>query len=81
MLYAVWLPEDPDAAAALVPEGLEAAPDAPAFMNQYVVDDAAQTSSGAVADGFGAYSLTYLGVDLAGLEVEDGTPGRWWSTT
>jgi hypothetical protein len=79
MLYAVWLPEDASAAAALVPDGLEAAADAPVFMNQYVVDDAAQTSNAASADGFGAYSLTYLGVDLAGLDVEDGTPARWWT--
>ena len=79
MLYAVWVPADPDAAAALVPEGLTAREGAPVFINQYVVDDAAQTSGAAHADGFGAYSLTYLGVDLAGLDTEDGTPGRWWT--
>ena len=48
-------------------------------MNQYVVDDAAQTSNASSDDGFGAYSLTYLGVELAGLDTEDGTPGRWWT--
>ena len=79
MLYLVWLPEDPAAAEALVPDGLQAAPGAPVFMNQYVVDDAGQTSSAASGEGFGAYSLTYLGVDLAGLDTEDGTPGRWWT--
>jgi hypothetical protein len=79
MLYAVWLPADAAAAAALVPDGLTVREGAPVFMNQYVVDDAAQTSGGAHADGFGAYSLTYLGVDLAGLDTEDGTPGRWWT--
>jgi len=79
MLYAVWLPADPDAAAALVPEGLRAAEGAPVYLNQYVVDDAAQASGGAHPDGFGAYSLTYLGIDLAGLDTEDGTPGRWWT--
>ena len=79
MLYVVWLPADADAAAALVPDGLEAAPGSPVFMNQYVVDDAGQTSNAASDDGFGAYSLTYLGVDLAGLDTEDGTPGRWWT--
>jgi hypothetical protein len=79
MLYAVWLPADPAAAAAFVSEGLRAREGAPVFMNQYVVDDAAQTSGGAHPDGFGAYSLTYLGVDLAGLDTEDGTPGRWWT--
>ena len=48
-------------------------------MNQYVVDDAAQTSNASSAETFGAYSLTYLGIDLAGLDTEDGTPGRWWT--
>jgi hypothetical protein len=79
MLYLVWLPADASAAAALVPDELEAAPGSPVFMNQYVVDDAAQTSNAASDEGFGAYSLTYLGVDLAGLDTEDGTPGRWWT--
>ena len=79
MLYLVWVPEDPAAAAALVPDELHAAPDAPVFMNQYVVDDAGQTSGAASEDGFGAYSLTYLGVELEGLDTEDGTPGRWWT--
>src|SRR2546428_13448495 len=79
MLYVVWLPADASAASALVPDELEAAPGSPVFMNQYVVDDAAQTSNGASDEGFGAYSLTYLGVDLAGLDTEDGTPGRWWT--
>src|SRR5262249_28711185 len=68
-----------EAAAALVPDELTAAEGSPAFLNQYVVDDAAQTSSAASDEGFGAYSLTYLGVDLAGLDTEDGTPGRWWT--
>jgi hypothetical protein len=79
MLYLVWLPEDAEATSALVPDGLEAAPGSPVFMNQYVVDDPGQTSNAASAEGFGAYSLTYLGVDLAGLDTEDGTPGRWWT--
>ena len=47
MLYAVWLPADPAAAAALVPDELTAREGAPVFINQYVVDDAAQTSSAA----------------------------------
>jgi hypothetical protein len=79
MFYAVWLPADPAAAVALVPDGLTAREGAPVFMNQYVVDDAAQTSGAAHPEGFGAYSLTYLGVELAGLDTEDGTPGRWWT--
>jgi hypothetical protein len=79
MLYAVWLPADPAVAAALVPEELTAREGVPVFMNQYIVDDAAQTSSAGHPDGFGSYSLTYLGVDLADLDTEDGTPGRWWT--
>lgn len=74
MIYFGWLPADPDAVAALVPKGLKPAANRQVFMNQYVVDDAGQTS------GFGAYSLTYLGPDLADLDAPDGvTPGRWWT--
>ena len=73
MLYFCWVPEDPEAAAALLPEGLAPADNGAIFINQYVVDSDEQTSH------FGAYSLTYAGLDLAGLDLEDGTPGRWWS--
>jgi hypothetical protein len=79
MLYLVWIPADAAAAAALVPEELDAAPGSPVFLNQYVVDDPAQTSNAASDEGFGAYSLTYLGVELAGLDTEEGQPGRWWT--
>ena len=41
-----------------------ALPGAPVFLNQYLVDDAGQTSGAASDHGFGAYSLTYLGVDF-----------------
>lgn len=74
MLYFGWVPADPDAVAALVPDGLEPQPNRQVFMNQYVVDEAEQTS------GFGAYSLTYLGPDLEHAYAPDGvTPGRWWT--
>ena len=79
MVYIVWLPADPTAAGALVPDGLTPQQGAPVYLNQYVVDDAAQTSNAASPDGFGAYSLTYLGIDLAGLDTEAGVPGRWWT--
>ena len=79
MLYAVWLPADPAAAAALVPDELTVREGSPVFINQYVVDDAVQTSSAGDPEGFGAYSLTYLGVELADLDTEAGTPGRWWT--
>jgi hypothetical protein len=51
----------------------------PVYMNQYVVDDAAQVSNAASDEPFGTYSLTYLGVELAGLDTEEGQPGRWWT--
>jgi hypothetical protein len=79
MLYLVWLSADPDAVARLVPDGLEPAADGAVFLNQYVVGDAEQASGGAHPEGFGAYSLTYLGADLAGLDTEDGVPARWWT--
>ena len=72
MIYSSWIPADPKAAAALLPARLNAA--GPIYMNQYVVDSAEQTS------GFGAYSLTYLGLDLAGLTAPDGvTPARFFT--
>lgn len=79
MLYLVWRPADPAACAALLPEGLAPADPPAVYVNQYVVDDPLQTSNGADPDGFGAYSLTYLGVDLAGLDTEAGVPARFWT--
>ncbi|MGC5247756.1 hypothetical protein ACPXB3_12610 [Gordonia sp. DT219] len=80
MLYLVWIPADKEAAAALVPDGLTPRTDGAVYMNQYLIRDAGQTSNGAEAvDGFGVYSLTYLGADLAGLDTEAGTPARWWT--
>ncbi len=60
MLYTSWMPADPEAAANLLPKG-GPTPAGPVYMNQYVVDTDEQTS------GFGAYSLTYLGLDIAGM--------------
>ena len=79
MLFIVWIPADPAAAARLLPDGLTGADGYPVYMNQYIVDDENQTSAAGDPDGFGAYSLTYLGVELAGLDTEAGTPGRFWT--
>jgi hypothetical protein len=79
MLYLVWRPTDPGAAAGLLPAGLEAADPPSVYINQYIVDDPLQTSNGADPEGFGAYSLTYLGVDLAGLDTQAGVPARFWT--
>ena len=73
MLYFCWVPADPAACAALLPGGLTPAKNKAIYINQYVVDTDAQTSH------FGAYSLTYVGLDLDGLDVEDDTPGRFWT--
>ena len=71
MLYTSWLPADPEAAAALLPPG-GPTPAGPVYMNQYVVDTDDQTS------GFGAYSLTYLGLDIAGMMDPEGVlPARY----
>lgn len=70
MLYTSWTPADPEAAAALLPDGVPMA--GPAYMNQYVVRSDDQTS------GFGAYSLTYLGLDIEGMTDPEGVlPGRY----
>jgi len=74
MIYSSWIPADPKAAAALLPDGLKPAENRAIYMNQYVVDSAEQTS------GFGAYSLTYMGLDLGGLTAPDGvTPARFFT--
>ena len=74
MIYSSWIPADPKAAAALLPKRLHPAANKAIYMNQYVVDSEEQTS------GFGAYSLTYLGLDLADLTAPDGvTPGRFFT--
>ena len=71
MLYTSWMPADPEAAAALLPSG-GPTPAGPVYMNQYVVDRDEQTS------GFGAYSLTYLGLDIAGMMDPQGViPARY----
>ncbi|UZE50961.1 hypothetical protein ONR75_10235 [Rhodopseudomonas sp. P2A-2r] len=79
MLYLDWVPEDPAATRSLVPEGLKPEARGCVYLNQYIVDDPAQTSNGGLPGSFGAYSLTYLGVDLEGLDAQPSTPGRWWT--
>ncbi len=79
MLYLVWTPEDPSAVESLVPNGLKPNAERSCYINQYVVDEANQTSNFAEEESFGAYSLTYLGADLEGLDTEAGVPGRWWT--
>ncbi len=74
MIYSSWIPADPKGAAALLPKRLTPAANGAIYMNQYVVDSEEQTS------GFGAYSLTYLGLDLGNVTAPDGvTPGRFFT--
>lgn len=74
MIYSSWIPADPKAAAALLPARLKPADNHAIYMNQYVVDSEEQTS------GFGAYTLTYMGLDLGGLTAPDGvTPARFFT--
>ncbi|HEX6291523.1 MAG TPA: hypothetical protein VFZ66_20235 [Herpetosiphonaceae bacterium] len=74
MLYTSWIPADPHACARLLPPALKPAKNHAIYMNQYVVDSAEQTT------GFGAYSLTYLGLDVAKLLAPDGvTPARFFT--
>lgn len=74
MLYTSWIPADPKASAKLLPSALKPASNHAIYMNQYVVDSAEQTT------GFGAYSLTYLGLDLSEYGVPNSeTPGRFFT--
>jgi hypothetical protein len=73
MLYFGWIPADPDAAARLGHPGLRPIANRQVFMDQYVVDSPDQTT------GLGAYSLTYLGLDLDRFAPDGQTPSRWWT--
>ncbi|WP_076860202.1 hypothetical protein [Bradyrhizobium mercantei] len=73
MLYFGWVPADPEAARRLLPPELRAQPNSQVFMNTYEVDREEYTSH------FGAYNLTYLGVDVRGLDVSEVVPARWWT--
>ena len=73
MLYTSWIPADPQACAALLPKALRPAASGAVYMNQYVVDSAEQTT------GFGAYSLTYLGLDLDSFAPDGVTPARFFT--
>jgi acetoacetate decarboxylase len=69
---------DPEVLKAFLPPGLEPNPSHLVVMNMYTVPDASQTS------GFGAYTLTYLTVQLAGQDSyimgsSTGEPGRYFA--
>ncbi|WP_422774352.1 hypothetical protein ACN28C_16685 [Plantactinospora sp. WMMC1484] len=70
MLHFGWLPADPEAVAATVPPGLRLRDDRRVFLQQYVVDDAVQTS------GLDSYSATGLGPEL---DLPDSGAARWYT--
>ena len=66
---------DPETLKAMLPEGLEPNTEGHVVINMYTVPEATQTS------GFGAYTLTYLTVELAGqdsyvMNSDTTIPGR-----
>jgi acetoacetate decarboxylase len=76
MLY-IGFEVDPAAIKAVLPKGLEPHPNNMVVMNMYTVPNPAQTS------GFGAYSLTYLTVQVKDQDAytmgsTTGEPGRYW---
>ena len=73
LLILCYVPADPKAAAALLPAPFKPAKNKAIFLNQYVVDKAEYTS------GFGAYSLTYAGPELDGLNADKVVQGRFWT--
>ncbi len=73
MLYTSWIPEDLQACERLLPRALKPAGNRAVYMNQYVVDSAEQTT------GFGAYSLTYLGLDTELFAPDGVTPARFFT--
>ncbi|MBI2485822.1 MAG: acetoacetate decarboxylase family protein [Deltaproteobacteria bacterium] len=69
---------DPEALKAILPPGLEPNPSNLVVMNMYTVPEASQTS------GFGAYTLTYLTVQLKDQDSyimgsSTGEPGRYFA--
>ena len=69
---------DPEAIKAVLPEGLEPHPNNRVVLNMYTVPEADQTS------GFGAYTLTYVTVEVAGQDSytmgqPTGFPGRYFA--
>jgi hypothetical protein len=71
--------EDQAALKSLVPDRFEAQEPGYAFINQYWVPNADQLSNANHPQGWGAYSLTYLGMEIAGHDLYDGTATRWWT--
>ncbi len=68
---------EPQALKEILPEGLDPHPNGHVVINMYTVPKALQTS------GFGAYTLTYLTIEVEGhysyvMDRESGYPGRYF---
>jgi hypothetical protein len=70
MLRFWYVPAEPDAVDALVPQPLVPLANSQVFLNQYVVRTDEQTS------GLGRYELTYLGANVQHHDV-GGSPAHW----
>ena len=79
VLYICFEAEDQAALADLVPAGFEMADPGTVFLNQYRVAREEQHSNAGFPGGWGPYSLTYMGVELAGHDLYEGMPARWWT--
>jgi hypothetical protein len=72
-LYAAWVPEDPDAAYAALPEGLDRPVDPVVSMFQ-------GAQAGAHTSWGGTVSITHAEVEVSGRDAPDGASrGRWWA--
>lgn len=79
VLYLCFEAEDQDAVRALVPEGFEAPDPATVYLNQYWVPREELHSNAGFPGSWGGYTLTYIGVELAGHDLYEGMPCRWWT--
>jgi hypothetical protein len=79
VLYVCFEVEDQEALKSLAPEGFEPANPGTAFLNQYWVPREDLHSNAGFPGSWGPYTLTYMGVELAGHDLYEGMPCRWWT--
>ncbi len=77
-MYIVGFEADPQVLKAMLPEGLEPHPNNRVVLNMYTVPDGTETS------GFGAYTLTYVTIEVDGhdsytKDAPAGFPGRYFT--
>ncbi len=79
VLYVCFEAEDREALRPFVPDGFELRDPPTVFLNQYRVEREELHSNAGFPGGWGAYNLTYMGVELAGHDLYEGMPARWWT--